>query len=112
MVYVGLFENWKFRLEQGYFVPSDIQSKLQEAYYIDNAITKKEFETLLRMSNECAKPDYKPTKTLEELEAQNKLLNEVIEKLNTLLEQQTTVNKQQDDMIIEIIEANEKMEVL
>ncbi len=119
MLYVGLYENWKIRLQQGFFVAADVQAKLHDAYYVDNAITKNEYDDLLRMSNECARPDYKPTKTLKELEEQNKelekqniLLKQLIEKLTTLLDQQVAVNRQQDDMIIEIIEANEKMEVL
>ena len=109
-MYIGLEIYWKERLKQGKFILEDIKASLQKAHYVDNAITEEEYINLLAYAEDHVDPNYKPNLTLNELEEQNKLLKEVIEKLNTLLEQQVAVNKQQDDMIIEIIESTIKME--
>lgn len=102
MAYTGLYEHWKVRLMQGQFVASEIIKQLQKCYFIEVAIAEHEYLELINLANQKADPNYQPNLTLKELQDQNKILKEIIEQQKQLLEQQTAVNKEQDDMILSL----------
>lgn len=89
---------------QGKYVLSEIEVQLQKAYYVDNAISETQYTDLLNYAKEHIDPNYVPNKTLKELQQENENLRTIIKQLDELLKQQTTVNEEQDMMILDIVD--------